>query len=274
MSFGLLLFFSREVCGAWAWIEGHRVFCVAVSNATCQQAIGTILPLQCFSQLWFETNCFHLLVYRSQPYLGGLSFCQHPLSGCSLAKGMSAKEKGISQPRGDSWEGLSATETLLLSRHRWGQTGFNPFPVSHSFLLGFFPLLHKLQLRVKPLAEEDLWDPSLAALAVGCPCCPFTCSWEAALAGVSSSWLGWDELLCSCPLPQALYLAWVLSCSGAVWLEDFPQQICSWALSICAVKASAPVCHRLCPCCVTLLVHEQLCSSLAECFKLMCHLPV
>jgi len=34
--------------------------------------------------------------------------------------------------------------------------GFNPFPVSHSFVLCFFALLHKLQLRVKPLTEEYL----------------------------------------------------------------------------------------------------------------------
>lgn len=73
----------------------------------------------------------------------------------------------------------------------------------------------------------------------------------AALAGVSSSCLGWAELLCSCPPPQALYLAWVLSCSGAVLAGGFPSAdlfldslcLCSEGFGSCVPRAVPLLCH-------------------------------
>lgn len=53
----------------------------------------------------------------------------------------------------------SLVETQLTADIGVARQGFNLFPVSHSFVLGFFPLLHKLQLRIKPLTEEYPQDP-------------------------------------------------------------------------------------------------------------------
>lgn len=73
----------------------------------------------------------------------------------------------------------------------------------------------------------------------------------AALAGVSSSWLGRAELLCSCPPPRALYLAWVLSCSGAVLAGGFPSAdlfldslcLCNEGFGSCVPRAVPLLCH-------------------------------
>lgn len=126
-------------------------------------------------------------------------------------------------------------------------------------------------------------SPALAASVVWCPRCLFTCSWEAgsctSFAGVSSSWLGWDELLCSCPPPQTLYLAWVLSCFGAVLAGDFPSAdlflnslyLCSWRLQLLRAIGYAFALSRY-------EVNGQLSSSLAEApsalIKIACHLSV
>lgn len=151
--------------------------------------------------------------------------------------------------------------------------GFNPFPVSHSFVLGFFPLLHKLhsgsslchrRICEIPALQPWLWDVlAVHSLLLG------SCH-GAALAGVLSSWLGWDELFDSCPPPRALYLAWVLSCSGAVWAGGFPSaDLFLNSLHVCSEGFSS------CLCCVTFRGSSPAAwLQLLGCFKLTCHLSV
>lgn len=100
-----------------------------------------------------KQTVFISLFTRSQPCLGELLFCQHPLSSCLLAKGTPAKKKAslslvVMAERGSLplCNSLCLQADIGVVRH-----GFNPFPVAHSSVLCFFSSLHELQHRVKPL---------------------------------------------------------------------------------------------------------------------------
>lgn len=143
-----------------------------------------------------KQTVFISLFTGSQPYLGELSFCQHPLSGCSLAKGTSAKEKGISQPRGDSWEGLSATDSAYEQTWLGPDQDLIPLlsPI-HSCWASFSDCtncssgssLCQRRICEIPALQAWLWDVLAVHSLLG------SCS-RAALAGVLSSWLGWAAL--------------------------------------------------------------------------------
>lgn len=83
-----------------------------------------------------------------------------------------------------------------------------------------------------------------------CPCCPFTPG-KLQQSCFSRSVVILAGLGCSCLPPQALYLAWVLSCSGAVLAGGFPSadlflnslHLCREGFSSCAPQSVSLPCH-------------------------------
>lgn len=209
-----------------------------------------------------KQTVFISLFTGSQPYLGELSFCQHPLSGCSLAKGTSAKEKGISQPRGDSWEGLSATDSAYEQTWLGPDQDLIPLLSPIHSCWASFPdctncssgsSLCQRRICEIPALQAWLWDVLAVHSLLG------SCS-RAALAGVLSSWLGWAGLLLP-STPGSLFslgaellwssLGWRIPLSRSVLeLSPFVQgrlqllcaTVCVFAMSLWGAQA-ALVCH-------------------------------
>lgn len=143
-----------------------------------------------------KQTVFISLFAGSQPYLGELSFCQHPLSGFSLAKGTPAKiKRHLSASRWQLRGALCYRDAAYKQTSLWPDTDLICFlsPIHPHYVS--FPSCTNCSWGLSVWQRDICEIPSLVALVVPSPCSLLTCSWQTggctSIARVSSSWLRW-----------------------------------------------------------------------------------